>query len=588
MKRKLALFLALAMLLVLFAGCSDKPSTGGESTPTDKPATSTAGTSTPAQTAKPDQTQQPTPQSPYNYAPGNYEKDADGFPIEPYDYPLPLTTSEEVLSYYVLCLYPNYIPESGYQDLPVQRAVDGHTGVNIEYIPFTVERAREGYSIMLASDELPDICNALLANAPDSPAGLLENDYIINLFDYRDYIPNYMYYFNTYGEDRDVRSTLMPVKDTMYGMQSLFDRKIWTHGYVIRKDWLNKLGLNLEDIVTIADMEETLSLFQTQLNIANPMLMNSTLDNASVFGCYDTITGIATRALPSPLVMGGGAIKLPYTSQEDLNWMTAVNSWLAKGYLNPGLPGFVFPDSYDKYLYNSEVGLTIMQPYEVKAYEDLTLDPDVEWTGFKNPLLYEGQVTHLGYGSSYLGTGTVSVSATCSNIELALTWLDWQYSPTGSFVLSYGLEGETYEYNEDGEIRLTDMILDNENGMPFSYAMQMFVHNFLVEGGLEIAYRKYAVDGGERFIACHEYWPTVNCDFSMKWPRGVALSDDQRKQVALYQNDCLTFVNENYLLFVVGQKPLSEFQSFADTLNTIGWPEIEAIYQDAYTEYMKG
>jgi hypothetical protein len=44
---------------------------------------------------------------------------------------------------------------------------------------------------------------------------------------------------------------------------------------------------------------------------------------------------------------------------------------------------------------------------------------------------------------------------------------DWTYSPEGSFFCSYGCEGTVWNYNEEGEIELTEFMLNFELA-PFS------------------------------------------------------------------------------------------------------------------------
>ena len=107
MKKTIALVLALMLVLALFAGCNNG---GGTTTPTSAPATQAPATQAPA-TQAPGSSETPAPaeedEGPYHLAAGKYEKDANGFPVEKYEYyPTPLCENDSVLtsSYAILTL----------------------------------------------------------------------------------------------------------------------------------------------------------------------------------------------------------------------------------------------------------------------------------------------------------------------------------------------------------------------------------------------------------------------------------------------------------------------------------------------------
>ena len=55
------------------------------------------------------------------------------------------------------------------------------------------------------------------------------------------------------------------------------------------------------------------------------------------------------------------------------------------------------------------------------------------------------------------------VTSACENPEAAVQWIDYVYaSQDGLMLYNYGIEGMSYEYDESGEIRFTDLITNNE------------------------------------------------------------------------------------------------------------------------------
>ena len=53
------------------------------------------------------------------------------------------------------------------------------------------------------------------------------------------------------------------------------------------------------------------------------------------------------------------------------------------------------------------------------------------------------------------GSPVIFFPNTCSNIDAALTWLDYVNSKEGTRLICYGFEGDTYELNDQGQPRMT-------------------------------------------------------------------------------------------------------------------------------------
>jgi hypothetical protein len=149
-KKAFALVLAAVLVIALLNGCNNKTGSEAENTST------AAIEQTPAQ-SEPTQTPEPQESSPYNLAAGKYETGSDGWATELYNYELPLSTTDETFSYFILNFTPQYIPDGDMGNVPYVQKKAEMTGVNIEYILTTMENIDTTFSVMQASDDLPDI-----------------------------------------------------------------------------------------------------------------------------------------------------------------------------------------------------------------------------------------------------------------------------------------------------------------------------------------------------------------------------------------------------------------------------------------------
>jgi ABC-type glycerol-3-phosphate transport system substrate-binding protein len=189
MKKKLALILALVLVLALFAGCGGtNAGNTGNNAANSTPESSNAANSTDEVEATP--TEEP---SPYNYAAGKYEVNQAGYPTEKYVYELPLSTTGESFTKWTTCYTPQFIPEDGWGAIETWAGVREMTGVTIEYDVVPSDTRKQNFSVLLASDALEDIMDQATYFYSGTPLQAISEGYFVNLIDYTDYMPCYLY-----------------------------------------------------------------------------------------------------------------------------------------------------------------------------------------------------------------------------------------------------------------------------------------------------------------------------------------------------------------------------------------------------------
>lgn len=68
------------------------------------------------------------------------------------------------------------------------------------------------------------------------------------------------------------------------------------------------------------------------------------------------------------------------------------------------------------------------------------------------------------------------ITSACENVEAAVQYLNYGYTYEGSLYFSFGLEGEHWNWGDDGLPKFTDVILNNADGMTISnvsYALKI-------------------------------------------------------------------------------------------------------------------
>jgi putative aldouronate transport system substrate-binding protein len=603
MKKTLSLVLALLFVLALFAGCNN----GGATTPTaapdgqatQAPATKAPATQAPATQApsgnEPAATEEPEPvdEGPYHYAVGKYEKNADGFPVEKYVYEQPLTDNDDVLSKWSTCYTPQYIPEDGWGSIPVWQGVAEYTGVHIEYNIVDSANRSQNFSVLLASDDLDDICDQggyFYSGGTIKQA--IEDGYFVNLYPYKDYMPNYMW--ETYDRSRmnpDVMNTVFYDSETIGSCSGMLVEPAPGMGYFIREDWLRDLNLGTAaDYSTYDQLHTALvamkSAYSTTEREIFPFFINSVIENGAgaLFGGYGTC--VYTR-IGSYIRARDGVVEFCGTTEDDREAMTLLNTWFNEGLISPNFQTFVAGEDYDAGTNTDGLGVNLGPPSGWQNMEDAgkEYNPNCQWECLKRLVKKDGDIIHYGNKIGGFHYGSAIVSGNCPNVELAASWLDWWMSEWGSWWTSWGPEGTLWEYNEKGEMRLTDWCMNWEGGM--AWCMCMYGCNGLVEFCLQIHKRNYYYDGGERALTAFDiFTPTGYYDGAWEWASSIKLTDEEREETSELMSDLSTYYEENYVAFVDGSKPMSEWDSYINDLNTFGYQRIQEIYQGAYDRYM--
>ncbi len=610
MKRVLVLILVLAFAFALFAGCggnttgttagtteqqsggstagTTEQQSGGSTAGTTEQQSggSTAGTteqqSGGAETTEPagGETAEELP-----FAAGKYKADANGLALEKYDYPLPLTTSDEVISIWTSCYTPEYLEEEGYDSMPFAQEVFNRTGVHTEHVMAPSTSRAENFSVLLASDDLMDIMTQPQSfyGGPIEKA-IEEEGYFVNLYDYRMYMPNYVYEVTKDPEDRNTIHKAFLRDDLWAVMYELRAVKELSSGAFARGDWLYKMGKTNKDIKTFDDYHDMFTFFKTMDTCEYPATLLKTLELAGAYEWvgYDTY---CCCSVTSTQVVKDGKVYLSNLQENDKELMQLLVDWYKEGLLDPNWTSYAnIPDIGDRITtgklgYIAGTRATTMKSNDSAIPEDAP----VGWVAMTKPQRYEGQTLHLGFQTDRIYWGSAGISAKCENIPLAVTWLDWRYSEEGSFLYGYGVEGVSWEYDDAGNVVITDFITSHPGG--WTMIMLTYALNSICEPGLYINYA-WNAPGNEVAFQYTQDWEDVPHDDLYVYPSGISYNDEQNEKIASISADLSTYLEENYLSFVDGSKPMSDWDEYVEGAKAVGSEELAAVYQEAYDAFM--
>jgi len=585
MKKSLALILAVLMVVALFAGCGKDTTT--PSTPdTNTPSSSTPNNGGNTATTPEQGGEEVEDNGPYNFAKGKFEFNADGYVDEAFEYTLPLSTTDEVFSYWTTCWTPQYIPEGGLQELETLAYIEDLTGVHIEYEAVSSESRSQNFSVLLAADDLRDIMDQANYFYTGPARSMIDDEWFINFYDYRDYMPNYLY--NLWDRnDIDVLKYGRLDDTTWPAMYGMLIEPAPGSGYMLRQDIMDDLGLGkAEDVKTFDQWYDVLTAFKNN-GVKFPLGIYKTIEltAGSSFSGYNTALVISENGMPAVKIIDG-KVQYSQTTQDDLDLITMLNQWFAEGLIDPNYNSYGDNNAMANAISNNEMACVIFNPSEVAAWEATCADPDATFMPTPRIKKTEDQILQYGQKQSQFHMGAACVSAKCENIPLVCTWLDWKWSPFGIEVDNWGPEGFIWEYNANGEKQLTDFVLNHPDGLGTAWVMVLYTNDGLRQPCLNMHKRSYAYPGGEIFIQMFDTWTVENYGGEYDFPTGVTYTEDQSEELNTLTGDLTTYISEAYLGFLEGSKPLSEWDAYIADLEAMGIGRCREIIQEAYDAYM--
>jgi putative aldouronate transport system substrate-binding protein len=213
-------------------------------------------------------------------------------------------------------------------------------------------------------------------------------------------------------------------------------------------------------------------------------------------------------------------------------------------------------------------------------YKISAIDPDYHLVALTTPAL-DGKTNadiHVRQQNDWIRVGnSMAISTACENVELACKYWDYFFSDEGIILSNYGIEGDTFEYDADGNPQYTEKALSFGN---ITYTQTKYcLHNQPV---YTIWSRELSVlDDDQK--AAEGIWGQAGSEYIM--PQGVTLTDVEGAEHSEIKSTLDTFVNENAALFITGQKSFDEWDEFISTLRGIGVDRAVEIQQAALDRY---
>lgn len=162
--------------------------------------------------------------------------------------------------------------------------------------------------------------------------------------------------------------------------------------------------------------------------------------------------------------------------------------------------------------------------------------------------------------------------------------LDYLYSEDGILLANYGVEGETFNYDENGDPQLSDLVINNPDGLNFAIAVIKYTSSSDFCSILDPVRNTLAYTDAQK--ASIDIW--ARTDESHLAP-GTDWSTDAQVEYAESLSNVTSYCSTAVMQFVTGDRSMDQWDDFMTELEGSFGDEIDRcteLYQQAVDSYL--
>ncbi len=463
--------------------------------------------------------------------------------------------------------------------IPFVKYLKENTGIDVDFtIPSNDGgQKQEQFNILVASNEYPDIMEWNWSSFKGGAQGAIDQGVILSLNEYMEEgkLPNFTKYLEEHPE---IDKLIKTDEGNYYTIPFIRenDKSRVFNGPILRKDWLDDLGLEVPE--TIDEWENVLTQFKEKKGAAAPLtLLSNFWDVGAFMGAYGVKNGF--------IVDDNG--KVSYGPMQDgyKQFLMKMNDWYKKGLLDNGFA------QIDSNMLNSQMtsgksgaAISAAGGGIGKWLGAMADDPSYDLVGAKFPVLNKGDRPKFGTKASAFDGQGASITTSCpeERIDAALKLIDYAYSEEGRFLYNFGKEGIDYEMI-DGYPTYTDYIMKNSEGKTMA---EMLALETRATGGpfaQDVRYTEQFLALPQQSAAVDNWRDTDDEKYSLP---AVSYTKEETEEYTSIMSNVETLKGEKFVKYIQGTDDFSSWDSYVSELKKMGIERATEIVQAAYDRYM--
>ncbi|MFL0376366.1 ABC transporter substrate-binding protein [Paenibacillus amylolyticus] len=474
---------------------------------------------------------------------------------------------------------------NNFGDMAAYKEKEKLTGIKVKFTHPPLGQQRDQFNLLISTKELPDVIYYNWADAVGGPEKMIKDGRIIRLNELIDsYAPNLKRIIES---DPDVKKQIALDDGTIYmfPLLKLDALKLnATSGLIMRQDWLD--ALNLKVPTNIDEWYKVLKAFKEQDPNGNgkpdelPFTGNWGPGNLTKLHDFAAAFGVI-----GGFQMNGDKVEFGPIQPGYRDFLETMAKWYKEGLIDPEIM------TNDGKAFDYKVTSNLAGAYQGGVFSGIgkyfnlmrDTDPNFNVTGVPWPVSPDGtSYATFNLENKVLSYGeAITASADEEKLKYIVQWMDYNYSEEGSDLFNFGIENDSYVRDGEG-VKFTDTIINNPNGLTYDQALASYALS-IMDGPINQDSRyldALLFDDGQR--AANAEWMKASSALTLP---PIRLSTDEVTTSTSIMSQVNTYLNETMTAIISGQKPITEFDTMAETIKSMGIDRAIEVHQAAYDRY---
>ncbi len=453
---------------------------------------------------------------------------------------------------------------------PVFQEAAKRTGIKLHGTAVeTVSSSEQAFSTMLADSTLPDIVG--YTGTDLKKAGM--DGALIPLEDLiEEYAPNIHKFLN---ENPELKATATAADGHIYFIPGTAadpsDGNVPSHGWFIRTDWLDKLGLEVPK--TVDELYNVYTAFRNE----DPN-GNGKKDEIPYFTRAGHITDLYQLwGANRNIYVKDGKFVAGMAEESAKTALINLSKWYKEGLIDKEV--YSRGGQAREQLLSTDLGgSTHDWMSSTSSYNTTFANLNNKFLAMTPPADINGVVKEDNGRSLALGYGW-GISKDNKHVEETMKYFDFWYTEEGKTLGSCGVEGVHYNV-VDGKKVFTDEVINADGGAP-GYLRNIGCVEVGKLGSLEAELTTMHPIG----LAGYEEY--LNNGYVSDQIPSVTFTEEEQKVIDKYLVNINTYVAETEQKWVLGSGSVeAEWDNYVATLKSMGLDEVIAVYNAAYDRYL--
>ncbi len=469
---------------------------------------------------------------------------------------------------------------SSYSEVLCFQEIEKRTNVKVEFKhpPAGGTAAEEQFNLMIAGRDLPDIINYNWLVYPGGPEKAIGDNIIIKLNDIiNDNAPAYK---KILDDNPHVSKQVLTDQGSLAFFGGLnLGRYKGSSGLMLRKDWLDDLGLDVPD--TIDEWTNVLRQFKEKKESTAPF----TTIMAHIGNTRNMFNGAFNTGYDYYLVDG----QVMYAPIEPgyKDYLSLLNEWYSEELLDPDFAS-IDDKTRKSNMLNGKSGATYGAiGGNMGAFLDQATTEGYDLVMAQYPVLNKGDTPRFTLSSNELQIAQAAITTACKEIESVARYLDYFYTDEGRKLQNFGVEGVTYEI-ADGQPKYMDLIMNNPDGLTVAQALSKYTQSNYPSIGFnneELYLKQYYQEYPQQQHALE-----VISKYGDEWGKHmmmppVSATPEESQELAALETEIKTFRDEMFLKFIMGTEPLDNFDQYVEQMKKMKVERTIELKQAAVDRY---